>query len=571
MAYKPTYEELEQRVHDLEQAGIEHRQVENELRISEKLLRNVMDIAPSFICAKDLDGRFILANKKLADFYGTTVEEMTGMLHADICENGEELQGMLAADCKVIYSEKPKYIPEETMMHSDGSISVLETHKIPFSAYDDPAVLIVSADITDRKQAEEALRASEERYRNLVENSLNAIILYRQQEILFANEPFFNVFGYEHNELRGISVDNIMASEVRNAVAECRKRRILGEIEKTAVYESKGRRKDGEIFDMEISVCVISHQGEQCCMAFLSDISKRKQAEEALGESEEKYRTILETIEDGYFEVDLGGNFTFFNDSLCEILGYSKDELMGMNNRQYTDENIAKKLYQTFNKVYTTGKPEKSFHWPVIRKDSTKRTVAASVSLRRDTEGEPVGFRGIVRDISERKHLEARLQQVHKMELVGTLAGGIAHDYNNLLAVIIGNLSMAQEETDPHSITAELLHEVEQASLKAKDLSHQFLALSDGGHPVKMLDSVESLLKEIPEQVQAHDGIEYALSIQNDLWSVEYDPRQIEHTITSLLMNAVEAIPRAGALPFGRKTRSSKLETPRYLSTKESM
>jgi len=113
MAYKPTYEELEQRVHDLEQAGIEHRQVENELRISEKLLRNVMDIVPSFICAKDLDGRFILANKKLADFYGTTVEEMTGMLHADICENGEELQGMLAADCKVIYSEKPKYIPEE--------------------------------------------------------------------------------------------------------------------------------------------------------------------------------------------------------------------------------------------------------------------------------------------------------------------------------------------------------------------------------------------------------------------------------------------------------------------------
>jgi len=120
---------------------------------------------------------------------------------------------------------------------------------------------------------------------------------------------------------------------------------------------------------------------------------------------------------------------------------------------------------------------------------------------------------------------------------------------------------------------AELLDEAEQASLKARDLTHQFLTLSQGGHPVKGLGSIGNLLKEIPEQVQVHDGIEYAFSIQNDLCPVEYDPRQIEHTITSLLMNAVEAIcPRVGALPFRGKTRSSKpkAETHRYLSRKGS-
>ena len=199
MAYKPTYEELEQRVHDLEQAEIEHRQVENELRISEKLLRNVMDIVPAFICAKDLDGRFILANKKLVDFYGTTVEEMTGMLHADICENGEELQGMLAADCKVIYSEKPKYIPEETMMHPDGSISVLETHKIPFFAYDDPAVLIVSADITDRKQAEEALRKAYD----IINRSPTVVFLWKNAEgwpVEFVSDNVVRLFGHTAEE-----------------------------------------------------------------------------------------------------------------------------------------------------------------------------------------------------------------------------------------------------------------------------------------------------------------------------------------------------------------------------------
>jgi len=148
----------------------------------------------------------------------------------------------------------------------------------------------------------------------------------------------------------------------------------------------------------------------------------------------------------------------------------------------------------------------------------------------------------------ERKQLQDKLQQSQKMETIGTLAGGIAHDYNNLLAAIMGNLSMAQEESAPHSVMAELLHEAEQASLKARDLTHQFLTLSQGGHPVKNLGSIGNLLKEIPEQVQVHDGIEYAFSIQNDLWPVEYDPRQIEHTITSLLMNAVEAMPQGGCI-----------------------
>jgi len=130
-----------------------------------------------------------------------------------------------------------------------------------------------------------------------------------------------------------------------------------------------------------------------------------------LRQSEEKYRTILESIEDGYFEVDLAGNFTFFNDSICEILGYSRDELIGMNNRQYTDEDNARKLYQTFNKVYTSGQSAKEFDWQIIRKDGTNRHVDASVSLIKDSEDHRIGFRGIVREITERKRMEGALRE----------------------------------------------------------------------------------------------------------------------------------------------------------------
>jgi len=145
---------------------------------------------------------------------------------------------------------------------------------------------------------------------------------------------------------------------------------------------------------------------EQIVLGLEKKLSDLKLTEEALRESEEKHRSILENIEEGYFEADIVGNSTFFNDSAAKILGYSRDELMGMNNRQYTDEENAKKLYQTFNKVYTTGKTHKGFDWEVIRKDGSKRYIEASVSLRKDSEGQPIGFRSIVRDVSKRKRTE---------------------------------------------------------------------------------------------------------------------------------------------------------------------
>ena len=143
----------------------------------------------------------------------------------------------------------------------------------------------------------------------------------------------------------------------------------------------------------------------------ISEAIERKQVEDALGESEKKYRTILESIEESYFEVDIAGNFTFFNDSLCRLLGYSKDELMGMNNRQYMDKENAKKVYQTFNVVFQTGKPIEAFDWEFIKKNGERRFTEASSSLMRDTAGKPIGFHGVVKDITKRKKAVEALKE----------------------------------------------------------------------------------------------------------------------------------------------------------------
>jgi PAS domain S-box-containing protein len=149
--------------------------------------------------------------------------------------------------------------------------------------------------------------------------------------------------------------------------------------------------------------------------------TRRNKLVEALHrESEEQYRTILENIEDGYYEVDLAGNFTFFNNALCKLSGYSKEKLLGMNNRQFIDKETAKDVFQMFNKVYNTGKPSRGFDWRITRKDGTKRFVEASASLLKDSSGKSMGFRGIIRDITERKNMEEKLR--NEEHLFRTLA-----------------------------------------------------------------------------------------------------------------------------------------------------
>ena len=284
---------------------------------------------------------------------------------------------------------------------------------------------------------------------------------------------------------------------------------------------------------------------------------ERKRSSQTIQQSEERYRTILENIEDGYFEVDIAGNYTFFNDSLCRMLGYSRDEMMGMNNRQYTDEENAKKLYQAFNKVYRTGEPTKNFAWEIIIKDGTKRYIETSVSLIKNISGQPLGFRGIVRDITERKRaeqemevLQEQLRQSQKMEAIGRLAGGIAHDFNNLLTVIKGysQLSLVEiKEGDPLKLNIE---EIRRAADRAADLTRQLLAFSRRQiMEMKVLD-LNDLLKNLDKMLRRVIGedIELVTLLAGDLGRVKTDPGQTEQVVMNLSVNSKDAMPEGGKL-----------------------
>ncbi|MGZ3590676.1 MAG: PAS domain S-box protein, partial [Thermodesulfobacteriota bacterium] len=271
-------------------------------------------------------------------------------------------------------------------------------------------------EITERKRAEKALRKSEERYRSILENIQDGYFeVDLTGNFTFVNGVICKRLGYSREELIGMNNRQYTGETTAQKTYQLYNR-VYRTGEPVGSFEEEIIRKDGtrEIYELSVSL-IRDSEGKPIGFRGISrDITERKRAEEALRESEEKYRTILESIQEDYFEVDLAGNCTFANDARCRSLGYTKEELIGMNNRQFEDKENAKKVYQAFNRVYKTGEPLRSFDEEVIRKDGTKAFSELSVSLIRDSEGKPIGFRGISRDITERKRAEEALRRTEE-------------------------------------------------------------------------------------------------------------------------------------------------------------
>lgn len=234
---------------------------------------------------------------------------------------------------------------------------------------------------------------------------------------------------------------------------------------------------------------------EQVAMAI-----ERKRAEEALRESEEKYRTILESIEEGYYEVDLTGNFTFFNDSLCRMLEYSKDELMGMNNREYMDEKSAKKVYQMFNKIYKTGIPAKELDFQIIQKGGAKKYGEISISLIKDSRNQPIGFRGIVHDITERKRaemvLKKREQQIKSsLKEKEVLLKEIHHRVKNNMQIISSLLRLQSRQIKDEEIL-EIFNQ-SQNRIRSMALIHEELYKSKDLARIDFTDYINRLTNHL--------------------------------------------------------------------------
>ncbi|MBU1170924.1 MAG: PAS domain S-box protein [Proteobacteria bacterium] len=285
---------------------------------------------------------------------------------------------------------------------------------------------------------------------------------------------------------------------------------------------------------------------------------ERKMNEEALHESESKYRDILDNIIEGYYEVDLKGNMMFFNSVLCQILGYSENELMNMNNRVYMGKESFGKVFKAFNHVYNTGEKVKAFECPLIRKNKEEFFAEISVSLIRTRKSRKVGFRGIVRDISERKmaedqkkRMEAQLHYAMKMESIGTLAGGIAHNFNNLLMAIRGYAELMLLDLTPEHSHYKMLVNIDKQVGSGSRLTSQLIGYArEGKYEVRSVDLNLLVLETVDTFAMTRKEIRTHFALADDLSGITADQGQIEQVLMNLCVNAADAMPNGGDLFF---------------------
>jgi len=420
---------------------------------------------------------------------------------------------------------------------------------------------------TELKQVQELLEKERQTFFPILHRAPYGIVLIDSDgKFIYINPAFTDITGYTLEDIFAGRDWFHRASpfpEYRQEIVSSLKRDVIQkEIERIFSVVCK----NGEMKEIEFKPTLLD---DGRIVVILSDVTERKRAEDALKESEEKYRTILENIEDGYFEVDIAGNFTFFNDSLCRMLGYTKDEMIGMNNRNYTDQENAKKLYQAFNKVYTTGEPINGFGWEVVAKDGTKLFGEVSVSLVKDSKGKPTGFRGIARDITERKRaeeekatLQEELRQSQKMEAIGGLAGGIAHDFNNLLTVISGNCQLSLLELKEGDPVKGNIQEIKAAADRATSLTRQLLAFSRRQVLNMSVLDLNTIIRDLEKMLRRVIGedVELVTSLANDLGTVKTDPGWIEQVIMNLAVNGRDAMPSGGKLII--ETNNAELDEP---------
>ncbi|MDZ7579049.1 MAG: PAS domain S-box protein [Deltaproteobacteria bacterium] len=262
-------------------------------------------------------------------------------------------------------------------------------------------------------RAVEALQVSEEKYRTVIENIEDGYYeVDLKGNFTFFNSAMARITGFSANELLGMNNRDMMDRFNTKQVYQ-----VFNQVFQTGLatkaFDWQLIRKDGSRCILEVSISLKKQAtGEPVgFMGIARDVTRRKMMEQALRDNEEKYRMIIENIEDGYYEVDLAGNFIFFNDALARITGYDRKDLLGMNNRDIMDAFNAKRVFSLFNAVYGTGLATKAFDWELIRKDDCKRYVEVSVSLKRDLKGHPIGFMGIARDITERRETEELLRR----------------------------------------------------------------------------------------------------------------------------------------------------------------
>jgi two-component system CheB/CheR fusion protein len=414
-------------------------------------------------------------------------------------------------------------------------------------------VLAVYQDVTEQKQVRDSLLESETRFRAIIEVSPIGIGIVRKGLHFLVNRAYLSMLGYaDEKELLSQPISLCLAPEVHEKIVARNRAREKG----TAVpvnYETIGRRANGEVFPMEVAEIRTQIGSDTVMVAFFQDISERRRVENALRASEERYRTLVESLPNGVYECDLDGIVTQSNSGLAKITGFPLEETVGkMFIWDFMAPGPEKDRFPEYFRDLVKNQPvPQPYQGRNQTSDGRLVDIQCDWSYKRNDKSELLGFACIISDVTElrraeeeSRRLEVQMLQSQKLESLGVLTGGIAHDFNNILMAILGNVDLALSDIPAHSPTRKYLQSAEKASRRAADLCQQMLAYSGKGRTLISTIDLNTLICDVFPMVEmgVSKKVSLAQHLNENLPGLEGDATQIRQVIMNLLINAAESI-----------------------------
>jgi PAS domain S-box-containing protein len=401
--------------------------------------------------------------------------------------------------------------------------------------------------LVNLKEAEERSR-----YKELLENVDDAVYLVDADgNVLDANSAAYESLGYDRDQFFRLDLDAVVPGDESARIIRQLKDEVGTPNSGKLCLETIHRHRDGGGVPVEIYSRPIFYQGRRVILNVARDISRRIEIENALRESEERYRSVVENSNDGIMILSEGLNILYANPVLMKILGYDRGELEGKNIVSFLTHDCMDRAQDIFSGRVSDVNPLSPDICLVYHKSGDQRAVKISANRFKDSRGE-VKIVVQVLDITEqlrmeedKKQLEAQLIQAQKMEAIGTLAGGVAHDFNNLLMGIQGRLAMIRMQSGPDKNHVKHVDAIERTVMSAADLTRQLLGFArKGKYEIKTIPTNILVEDSTKMFIRTRKEINLKLALDENVWPVNVDRNQIEQVLINLYVNAWQAMPQ---------------------------
>jgi len=529
----------------------ERKKAEEDARRSHAYFRSLIENSLDGIMILNADGTIRYQSPTYERLLGFEADERIGTSFLDRI-HPDDAQRVVDTFAQFLEKGRGITYAEVRAQHKDGSWRDIEA--VGNNLLDDPdvqGIVVNIRDITERKQAENALRESEEKFRSFVEQMNDGYGVVQDSQIVFANARIAAMFGYTQDEVIGKGIHRFLPPETVWKLLETHAKRRRGE-KVPQQYETVLTRKDGTNYPIEFSTRLIEYAGRPATSVVVRDITERKKAEDALRESEEHYSALVGSLTDAVFKIK-DGIITWCNDRAEELYGYSKDELIGKRVSLFYPEDITNHEY---TKMVSASIQERGVFYGTnhfLRQDGAVIYVEYAVSAIQGSA--PLELTAVARDITEREKAEEekqrmgeQLQLAGRLAAVGELAAGVAHELNNPLAAVQAFAEFLAEKQDLDDTTKDDLQTIYKESQRAAKITSNLLSFARKRKPEKHFISINEVLDkslELHSYRMKVNNIEVVKELQPNLPGTMADFHQMQQVFVNIITNAEQAMTKA--------------------------